>query len=154
VALPERPSYSRTVTAPLYNRDILRLAASVPHLGRLTTPAATAERSSAVCGSRVLVDLHMAAGRVSALGLEVRACALGQAAACLMARHAIGRTAEELASARDALADFLAGHRETPGEWPEISILAAARPYSARHPSILLPFEAAAAAAALAPVGD
>lgn len=146
------PSYTRGVAAPLYNRDILRLAASIPHLGRLATPHASEERSSTICGSRVVVDLDMKEGRVAALGLDVRACALGQAAACLMARHAIGCGAEELGEGRDALAAFLKGERDDPGDWPGIALLAATRPYPARHASILLPFEAAAAAASYAPV--
>src|ERR1700704_52461 len=103
----------------LYNRDILRLAASIPHHQRLAAPQASVEKSSPVCGSRVTVDLVVdAKGRVAALGQEVRACALGQASASLMGAHAIGRTAGELAEARDALADFLAGRRDNPGDWP------------------------------------
>src|SRR4051794_15535958 len=99
-----------TMTAALYNRDILRLAASIPHQQRLAAPPATVEKSSPVCGSRVIVDLAVdAQGRVVELGQEVRACALGQASASLMGAHAIGRTAGELAEARDALAAFLAG---------------------------------------------
>lgn len=139
------------VASPLYTRDILRLAAGIPHLGLLEGAEAHAERLSAVCGSRVVVTVRAdGAGRVTALGQEVRACALGQASAALMGRHAIGRSAVELAAARDELADFLRGRRDDPGEWPGIDALAAARPYSARHASILLPFEAVTEAAALA----
>lgn len=68
------------MNAPLYNAEILRLAASIPHNERLTAPMATAERRSPICGSRVTVDVDMGAdGRVAAVGLLVRACALGQA---------------------------------------------------------------------------
>ena len=139
------------MTSALYNRDILRLAASIPHQQRLAAPQASVEKSSPICGSRVTVDLVVdAQGRVAALGQEVRACALGQASAALMGAHAIGRSVEELAGARDALAAFLAGGRDDPGDWPGLEILAAARPFTARHPSILLAFEAATEAASLA----
>ena len=139
------------MTAALYNRDFLRLAASIPHQRRLDRPQATVEKSSLVCGSRVVVDLIADAdGRVVALGQEVRACALGQASAALMGAHAIGRTAEELAEARDSLAAYLAGSRGDPGDWPGLAIFADARRFTARHPSTLLAFEAAAEAAALA----
>jgi len=139
----------------LYNRDILRLAASIPHLGRLAGPQASVEKSSPVCGSRVVVDLNLdARGRVAELGQEVRACALGQASASLMGAHAIGRSAAELAEARDALAAFLAGRRDDPGDWPGLAIFADARRFTARHPSILLAFEAAAEAAARAARAD
>jgi len=139
------------MTSALYNRDILRLAASIPHQRRLDHPQASVEKSSPVCGSRVIVDLVTdPEGRVAALGQEVRACALGQASASLMGANAIGRTPDELAEARDTLGDYLAGRREDPGDWPGLDIFREARRYTARHPSILLAFQAAAEAAARA----
>ena len=135
----------------LYSRDILRLAASIPHHRRLDQAQASVERSSPVCGSRVVVDIALdGEGRVAAIGQEVKACALGQASAALMAAHATGRTGAELAEARDALAGFLAGTRADPGAWPGLEIFAEARRFPARHASILLAFEAAAEAAARA----
>lgn len=135
----------------LYTRDILRLAASIPHARRLERAQASVEKSSPVCGSRVVVDLVLdGQGRVAMLGQEVRACALGQAAASLMGAHAIGRAAGALAEARDALAAYLAGTREDPGSWPGLAVFADARRFTARHPSILLAFEAVAEAASLA----
>jgi NifU-like protein involved in Fe-S cluster formation len=133
------------VTRSLYNRNILRLAASIPHLTRLERPQASVEKRSPVCGSRVAVDVVLdEEGRVAALGQEVKACALGQASASLMGASAIGRDGYELAEARDALAAFLAGRRDDPGAWPGLDIFRPARPYAARHPAILLAFEAAA----------
>ncbi|HST37177.1 MAG TPA: iron-sulfur cluster assembly scaffold protein [Allosphingosinicella sp.] len=139
----------------LYSRDILRLAASIPHQARLQSAQASVEKSSPVCGSRVVVDVATdGQGRVTALGLEVRACALGQASAALMGAQAIGSTAAELAAARDALAAYLAGARDDPGEWTGLSVFVDARRFTARHASILLAFEAAAEAAAQAERAD
>jgi NifU-like protein involved in Fe-S cluster formation len=67
-----------------------------------------------------------------------------------MGAHTVGRDAADLRRARDELAAFLKGQRDDAGDWPGMSVLAAARAYPARHPSILLPFEAVAEAAALA----
>ena len=132
----------------LYNRDILRLAASIPHLGRLAQAQANVEKRSPVCGSRVSVEVALdGEGRVAGLGQEVIACALGQASAALLGAEAIGRTPEQLAKARDALAAYLKGGREDPGDWPGLRVFAQARPFTARHASILLAFEAAAEAA-------
>lgn len=143
------PAYIPSMPAALYSRDILRLASSIPHLGRLAAAQASVEKASPVCGSRVVVDVALdKEGRVAALGQEVRACALGQASAALMGAHAIGRSAAELADARDALAAFLAGRRGDPGDWPGLGVFAEARRFTARHPSILLSFEAVAEAAA------
>lgn len=139
-------------TMTLYSRDILRLAASIPHHARLAGAEASAEKRAPVCGSRVVVDVVCdAEGRVAALGQEVHACALGQASAALMGGHAIGRTHAELAESRDALAAYLAGTRDNPGTWPGLAVFADARRFTARHGAILLPFEAAAEAAAKVP---
>jgi NifU-like protein involved in Fe-S cluster formation len=151
VALALTSIYSAPVPSALYSRDILRLAAAIPHLGRLENPQAHVEKRSPVCGSLVAVDVALdGEGRVAAIGQEVKACALGQASAALMGAHAIGREPRELAEARDALSGFLAGARDDPGDWPGLEIFAAARPYAARHAAILLAFEAAAEAAAAA----
>ncbi|AJP72480.1 iron-sulfur cluster assembly scaffold protein [Sphingomonas hengshuiensis] len=139
------------MNAPLYNTQILRLAASIPYQERLAAPMASVEKRSPVCGSRVTVDVETdGEGRVSAVGMLVRACALGQASASLMGAHVVGRSAEELAAARDALAAWLAGERDAPPEWPGLELFAPALPHRGRHASIRLAFEAAAEAAAQA----
>jgi NifU-like protein involved in Fe-S cluster formation len=137
------------MNAPLYNTDILRLAAATPH-HRLADPMATVEKRSPVCGSRVTVDVTVDdTGRLAELGMLVRACALGQASSSLMAAHAIGRAPDDLAMARDALTQWLAGTGPIP-DWPGIEIFTPALPHSARHASIRLAFEAVAEAAAIA----
>lgn len=139
------------MNAPLYNAEILRLAATIPHHQRLSAPQASVEKRSATCGSRVTADVCVDEdGRIVELGLEVRACALGQASASLMARNAIGKSAAELSLARDRLAAWLTGEGEDSGFWPGFSVIAPARGYPARHPSIRLGFEAVAEAAAVA----
>jgi len=136
------------VSTTLYNRDILRLAASIPHQRRLEAPQASVEKRSHVCGSWVVVDVVLDdKGRVAEIGQEVRACAFGQASAALMGAQVLGRRQHELAEVRDALAAYLRGERDEPGDWPGLDTFAAARPHSARHKAILLPFEAAAEAA-------
>jgi NifU-like protein involved in Fe-S cluster formation len=134
----------------LYNKDILRLAASIPHHQRLAQPQATVERRSPTCGSRVIADVRMEGGSLAELGLDVKACALGQASAALMAAQAVGMTVSELEKARDRLAAYLAGEGDDLEFWPGLSILAPARAYPARHASIRLSFEAVAEAARIA----
>ena len=138
------------MNAPLYNKYILRLAASIPHHQRLADPQASVEKRSPTCGSRVTADVRMADGRLAELGLDVKACALGQASASLMAAQAIGLTAAELADARDRLTAYLAGESEALDFWPGLAVLAPARGYPARHASIRLGFEAIAEAARMA----
>lgn len=138
------------MSATLYNAEILRLAASIPHHARLTQAMATAEKRSPICGSRVTVDVGVDPdGRVDQVGLLVRACALGQASASLLATHILGKTAAELAATRDALTAWLAREGDAP-DWPGLDVFTPALDYSARHASIRLAFEAAAEAAATA----
>lgn len=135
------------MSAPLYNAEILRLAASIPHHERLADAMATAEKRSPICGSRVTVDVAVDdEGRVSAVGLLVRACALGQASSSLLAANIVGRSPEELAAARDAVTAWLAREGDAP-DWPGMAVFTPALDYTARHPSIRLAFEAAAEAA-------
>lgn len=141
------------MSSALYNSDILRLAVSIPHDEPLVDAQAVVEKRSPICGSRVTVGVRLdEAGRIEAIGQQVRACALGQASASLMGAHAIGRTPKELAEVRDALTCYLSGDRDDPGDWPGLDIFAPARDYRARHPSIRLAFEAVAEAAAKAAV--
>lgn len=138
------------MSAPLYNQDILRLAAGIPHHQRLPDPQASVERRSPTCGSRITADVRMQDGRLAEMGLDVKACALGQASAALMAGHAIGLSAQQLADARDKLTAYLAGASEDLDFWPGLAVLAPARGYPARHASIRLGFEAIAEAARMA----
>lgn len=130
------------MSEPLYNTAILRLAAAIPNLGRLTEPDGSAVRRSPICGSQIAVDVMLDdADVVSALGLDVKACALGQASASLMSAHVQGRAAHELIATRDALNAYLEGRADSPGQWPGLDVFAAARPHKARHGSILLAFD-------------
>lgn len=131
----------------LYNTQILRLAAATADAVRLTDPQGSAVKVSPVCGSKVTADVDLdAGGRIVRHGQEVRACALGQAAATLVGGDIIGKDAEALARARGEVADWLAGRTETPPAWPGMAVFAPARPHRARHPSILLSLDAAIAA--------
>ncbi|WP_448579842.1 iron-sulfur cluster assembly scaffold protein [Thermaurantiacus sp.] len=138
--------------ASLYNARILRLAASIPHLGVLEDAAARAQKVSPVCGSRVTVMLDLdAAGRVVRFAQEVRACALGQAAAAILGEGVIGADATTLREAHAALEAFLKRAEPLPeavlARFPELPLFEPARPHLARHGSILLGFDAAASAA-------
>lgn len=139
------------MSGPLYTSEILRLALETATFQRLADPDGSVEKRSPVCGSRVIVDVALGTdGRVSAVGLEARACALGQASSALLAAHAVGRTPDELEAARAALTGWLSGARPDPGDWPGLDHFTPAREKSARHASIRLAFEAAAEAARMA----
>jgi len=135
----------------LYSGRILALAAEIPRLGRLPGPTATAKRRSPLCGSTVTVDVVTDVGQIVDFAQEVRACALGQAAAAVLGRSVIGRRREEVEAARDALQAMLSTGAPAPqGYFAELEVLIPAREFRNRHASIMLAFEATCDALALA----
>jgi NifU-like protein involved in Fe-S cluster formation len=127
----------------IYNRRILELAASIPHLGRLASPDASATARSRLCGSTVTVDLTMEGDVVTAFAHEVKACALGQASSAIMGRHVVGSTAQELRELREIASRLLKANGEPPqGKWEDLKVLEPLREYKARHASVLLTFDA------------
>lgn len=132
-----------TMLTDIYSNKILELAANIPRQGRLAAPDATARAHSKLCGSTIIVDLVMRDGRVVDFAHDVKACALGQAAASIMARHVIGATGPELRKLRDEVRAMLKEGAPPPmGKWAEIGVLEPVRDYKARHASTLLTFEA------------
>lgn len=131
----------------IYNRRILALAADIPHLGRLADPDASATAHSKLCGSTVTIDLKLADGVVTDFAHEVKACALGQASASIMARHIIGSTPAELRALRERMRAMLKENGPVPeGKWSDCAVLEPVRDYKARHASTLLTFDAVVSA--------
>lgn len=134
------------MSAPLYNRDILALAVATADYLPLADARHRVSKRAPLCGSAIILDLDTDdAGRVTRVGMHVEACALGQASAALLARHAPGLGLADIRAARGAIAGWFAGAGERP-DWPGFDLLAPARDYPARHGAILLPFDAAIAA--------
>ncbi len=135
----------------LYSARILALAANMPHAGRLAEPGASSEKVARLCGSKVVVDVVMADGRVADFAQDVRACALGQAAAAILGEHVLGASVEELAAGRDGLRAMLkTGALPPQGRFANLAVLAQVREFPARHASTLLAFEAVTEAATAA----
>lgn len=131
----------------LYSQRILALAAEIPLTERLAAPQVSAKKRSPLCGSTVTVDLVIEDGRVSAFGQDVKACALGQAAASVLGSVVIGLGRDEIARGRDQLAAMLkAGGPVPDAPFGGFEVLLPARDYKNRHASILLALDATLAA--------
>jgi NifU-like protein involved in Fe-S cluster formation len=131
----------------LYSAKLLRLAANLPRVGRLDAPDASVEKVAKLCGSRVVVDVKVEDGQVADFAQDVKACALGQAAAAVLGAQVIGATLPELELARDQFRAMLkAGGSPPEGRFSDLAMLAPVKDYPARHASTLLAFEAAAEA--------
>ena len=127
----------------LYSTRILGLAADIPHRKRLDAPDGTAKRRAPLCGSTVTVDLALDDGVITDFGQDVKACALGQAAASVVGHNVIGLTEQDVQLGRDQLHAMLrAGGPAPDAPFDDLKVLSAATEYKNRHESILLAFEA------------
>jgi len=128
----------------VYNRRILELAGTIPRIGRLEHPDASATAHSKLCGSTVTIDLKMDGDTVTDFAHDVKACALGQASSSIMARNVVGAKADELRSLRESVRKMLKENGTPPreGRWADIAVLEPVRDYKARHASTLLTFDA------------
>ena len=127
----------------LYSARILRLAAEMPHAGRLAAPGGTGERVAKLCGSRAVVDVVLDGDRIADFAQEVKACALGQAAAGVLGQSVIGATVEELDQARQAMIAMLKSGGDGPvGRFEGLRALKQVADYPARHASTLVAVEA------------
>lgn len=127
----------------LYSGQILALASDIPHNTRLETPDGTVKKRAPLCGSTVTVDLCLKDGRIDSFGQDVKACALGQAAASIVGRNVIGTSRADVETARDALKTMLKQDGPTPpAPFDGLEVLRPAREYKNRHASILLALEA------------
>lgn len=139
----------------LYSGRILELAADIPHLGRLSAPQASVKRRSPLCGSTVTVDLVLRDGRIAEYAQDVKACALGQAAASVVGRVILGRTKVEVLNARNQLNAMLKEEGPAPAApFEGLEVLLPARDYKNRHASILLTLDAVVEAMEQAEKGD
>ena len=134
---------SETELIKLYSERILALATDIPHLERLKSPHATVKKRSPLCGSTVTVDIEMTDDKVSAFAQDVKACALGQAAASIVGSAIIGLTKEQVENARDELQAMLKAEGSAPhAPFDELYVLLPAKDYKNRHASIMLSLEA------------
>ena len=130
----------------LYTPELLGLAVSLAERPFDPSMPFAAETRSRTCGSTLRLSCRVDdAGRIAAIGLQVSACAVGQAAAAIFAAGAEGCDVDDIARARTGIAAWLDGAGPQP-EWPGIAALDPARAHTARHGAITLAWDAALAA--------
>ena len=126
-----------TPRAALYSPELLGLAVELADYPFDPVAPLQGEAHSRSCGSTIKLS---ASG--DTLGLQVTACAVGQASAAIFARHFAAAEPENIELAKDQIEAWLTGTSEQP-DWPDIQMLAPALPYPGRHGAILLPWRAA-----------
>ena len=134
----------RAMIDELYSAHILKLAANLPHAGRLPAPDGTGERVAKLCGSKAVIDVVLdAGGRIAAFAQDIKACALGQAAAGVLGEVVIGASTDEVEAARDAMIVMLKTGGDGPtGRFEGLRALKQVAGYPARHASTMVAIEA------------
>jgi NifU-like protein involved in Fe-S cluster formation len=128
----------------LYSAQILQLTTELSRVGRLDSPSHSAKRRAPLCGSSVTVDLLVEDGVISNYAHNVKACALGQAAASVVAKNIVGRSTTQVVATRNALSKLLVEDGPVPEPpFEGLEVLRAAKDYKNRHASIMLTLDAA-----------
>lgn len=126
----------------LYNTEILRLTTQIPHSVRLNDADVSVMKTSRICGSRITADAVLQNGVITGFGQEVKACALGQAAAAIVGKQVIGLSEDELTDIATRFRQMVkTGEVDYPEKWQQLSLLAAVKDHPGRHGSVMLPFE-------------
>lgn len=127
----------------LYQDQILKLAASIPRVGRLPAPDATATAHSRLCGSRITIDIKLDGNVIVDYAHEPKACAIGQASASVVAGVVVGLTIEDVNEGAEIMSVILRDKAPPPpGLWNVLEPFLPVADFRSRHHSASLPFEA------------
>ncbi|MXP25199.1 iron-sulfur cluster assembly scaffold protein [Altererythrobacter indicus] len=130
-------------TEKLYSPHLLALAVELAQYPANPALSLFGKAKSPTCGS--VMSLYLETdndGRICDIGLKTQACAVGQAATAIFARHAKGKNVRDIDDMISALDSWLNDAGPIP-EWSDLGIIAAAKDFPGRHGAIRLPWQAA-----------
>lgn len=144
---------AQPASGKLYTGEILGLAVELADYPLEEAHKPLVEVRSRSCGSHIKLGLSHQDGsdRIS-LGMQVSACAIGQASAAIMASSAVATDIATIALAAKGVEQWVQSAGSRPS-WPRIELLEPALAYPARHDAILLPWRAVREALCKADVG-
>jgi NifU-like protein involved in Fe-S cluster formation len=135
---------SRAAAPKLYSPELLGLATGLARYPLTADLPLRAEARSRSCGSVIALGLALGGdGRIARIGMQVSACAIGQASAALLAEASAGAEPALIVDTAAALGDWLSGEGDLPTGWPGLAPLAPALAHPGRHGALLLPWKAA-----------
>lgn len=126
----------------LYTPALLSLATQLAEFPLSDDLTARAEARSRTCGSTIDLGVGLDAhSRISKIGMQVTACAVGQASAAVLALHVTGVESHQAGAMEQAVHNWLSGEGPMPN-WPGFDALAPAMPHAGRHGALMLPWKA------------
>jgi len=127
----------------LYTNNILELASTIPVTTRLKHPDISITKRTAICGSSITLDLNIVEAKIREVGLDIKACALGQASTCIFVSHAIGTDLNTILELRKNLKIFLeTGNFLIKDPFTRYKYFEPAQKVPYRHDSVLLVLDA------------
>ena len=128
----------------LYTEKILKLTTEIPRIGRIDEADKVVSVRSPICGSSVTIYVNKKKGEISDFKQEIRACALGQASASILASNIIGLNYSKICKLRKSVKDMLEkGSSPPPSPFSKYELLRPASEFKNRHASIMLVLNAA-----------
>lgn len=130
----------------LYTQEMLTLALRLAEYPLTPDFLLTGSARSPTCGSYIGIGLALRSdGMIESCGMQVQACAVGQAACAIFADGVQGLGLADLLRAEREMESWLAGRISMPS-WPGLSAIEQAQEFAGRHGAIMLPWRAALAA--------
>ena len=128
----------------LYTQKILKLTTEIPRIGRIDKADKIVSIRSPICGSSVTIYINKKKGEISDFKQEIRACALGQASASILASNIIGINYSKICELHKSVQDMLEkGSSPPPPPFSNYELLRPASEFKNRHASIMLALNAA-----------
>ncbi|WP_298333553.1 iron-sulfur cluster assembly scaffold protein [uncultured Erythrobacter sp.] len=134
------------LVAKLYTPNLLALSTQLADFPLDKDFAHRAEVRSRTCGSTIEIGVDLAPdGKVSRLGMQISACAVGQSSAAIMALGVRGILPEQIESTKKAIEAWLSSEDADAGlfpDWPRLESLRPAWQHKGRHDALLLAWTA------------
>lgn len=128
----------------IYKAALLEHARDQRFRGPLEGATLRGRALNPLCGDELVAEARAgASGALDELRYTIRGCAIAQASAHLLARHAPGHSPAQLAEQAEALRAALAGE-DLPPELEAMRALLVIRARRSRHACALLPWQALA----------
>ncbi len=136
-------SARKPAAAKLYSPQLLSLATQLANFPLTADLPLQFEARSRTCGSVVAIGFALAKDDgIDRIGCKVTACAVGQAAAAIMAGDIRGQTFADIQRALTQIESWLKTGGNPP-EWHGFDALLPVLPHAGRHGALLLPWQAA-----------
>lgn len=131
----------------LYHDGIMELARSGVGAGEMDQPDGSFTVNNPLCGDRVTMHVRIKNSAIVDVKHRVRGCALCQASAAMLAKHASNLLTSQISSVAEAAEQLLKDNSAPQAQdWPDLALFKPVGAHRSRHDCVLLPFKALAQA--------